>query len=323
MSSLCSDMTSDKIRFWEFEHLIHMTQNMKTPALFALYFLTASCSGQAYFDLFKLEGAYSWPQAYNQLPAEAGFSEWTADLTLPIILKNGGALLTGFNAERISLQATADSLDLRLHGLSLKLGFQQKHGARWSGTWFLLPRLAADGGSLGGRDFQFGALGLLNFQPRTPDEHFRFGLLVNSEFFGPFFVPLLGYYRKKSRLEVNVLLPSNAELGYYFSPDFRLSLKFAGGIRSYATGNNRAGYLVKINNEVGLAAYLRRGKVVGYAFAGRSLGRTFRMYDAGDQLALAVSLLKFGDDRRQLNEDFGDGMFVKAGVLVRLNKEAN
>lgn len=291
---------------------------MKPRTLFVLLLLPATyLNSQSYLDLFKIEWDNGFTQPYKDVPGEAHFTELTADLTLPIVLSSGNAIITGLYADRVAIATDIDDTDLTVYGVNLKLGANLKHDEKWSGSYILLPRLAGEFGEEDGPGFQFGLYALLKKQI-DPKKNFRFGLYANSEFFGPFLVPLLGYYHKKHRWEFNLLLPLAAEANYEVAGPWSLGAKFNGFIRSYTVNQDFDGYLAKSNNEICIISYLTLGKVVWQLSAGTTVGRTLRTYEKADKVDFALSILKFGDERQQRNKDFKDGLFVKTGFYYRI-----
>lgn len=285
---------------------------------FAFLGLCASpATGQTYVDLVRLEYDHGLKRPFENSPGESGVSELILDLTLPVPLKSGAVLLTGLNAERIANRPGPGNADLLFYGLSLKLGAALPHSGRWSGTYLLLPRYAAAPGATGEGNFQLGLLALLK-RTATPNKNLRFGLYANAELFGPFVVPLFGYYLKKGRWETNLLLPLSAEVNCRVAGPLALGVKFVGIIKSYAFQESFDGYLAKANNELGLIANLHLGKVVWQLNAGTTIGRSWRTYRRNDKLDFAFSALKIGDERVQQNDDFRDGFFLKTGLFFRI-----
>lgn len=287
------------------------------PILSLLLLQATSLSSQSYLDLFKVEWDEGFTRPYKDIPGDARFTELNADLTLPIVFPSGDAIVTGFYADRVALATDVDNTDLTVYGINLKLGINLKHGEKWSGSYILLPRLAGEFGAGDGPGFQLGLFAVLKKQI-SPEKNLRLGLYANREFFGPFLVPLLGYYHKRERWEFNLLLPLAAEANYEVAKPWRVGAKFNGFIRSYTLQQDFDGYLAKSNNEICIISYLTLGKVVWQLSAGTTLGRTLRTYEKDDKVDFAVSILKFGDDRQQLNEDFKDGFFMKTGLYYRI-----
>ena len=119
-------------------------------------------------------------------------------------------------------------------GITLKMGTNIKHSDKWSGTYMLLPKVSSDLKEIGRDDFQLGAVALMKY---TKSDHFnyKFGAYTNSELFGPFLVPILGFYylSPSDKFEAKVLLPLSVDLNYSFTKQARAGLNFKGQVRTY------------------------------------------------------------------------------------------
>lgn len=290
---------------------------MRVGILFFISLLTIHAGRtQTYLDIVKLDYNESFQRSFDTGPGKARFSEVVADFTLPLVMKGGSSIITGFGFERNFLGYEDIQLNQTLDGVTLKCGLNLNHANAWSGTYVLLPRYTSEKNRLGGEDFQLGLLAWLR-KDLSIDKNFRIGLYANNDLFGPMIVPLFGYYRKTVRWETNLLFPASGEFNYILAKSFRFGLKFNGFGKSFALSNGN--YMAKANNEVGAIAYLIPGKWVGFISIGTSVGRSFREYRQGDKMDVSLSIIRIGDDRVQLNDDFQDGLFIRAGVSLRVS----
>jgi hypothetical protein len=210
-----------------------------------------------------------------------------------------------------------------LTGITLKLGANLKHNKRLSGTYMLLPKVSSDMKNIAERDIQIGGVVLMKYT-KTDQLNFRFGLYSNGELFGPFIVPIVGFYfiNNSKKIEIKATLPLSFNAEYAIRSNIKTGLNFKGQVRSYNINspmkNEDNRYLVKSTNDV--YTFLRYETKNGLNFHmdfGRSIGRTYRMFR--EQVTLGMPLTYFDDQRIQINQDFSDSWLFKLGVFYRLN----
>lgn len=299
---------------------------MKTGLTVVFLAICTIGSAQKYVDLAKFFYANTPANQFDSTTAKTRVQEYGMDITLPIKLKNGNALLTGFYAESISTRVNPAEPNLTsVYTTMLKLGMNIKHNENWSGTYLLLPKLSSDFKNIGANDFQIGAIFLLKYQKKE-NLNYKLGLYYNTELFGPFFVPILGLYylSPNEKLEVDLSLPLWADFNYKVLDKVRVGVNFAAFVRSYYLNEpfqgNSDNYLTKSTNE--LYGYLQfdLGKsIVLQTKVGYSIGRNYRVYDSNDDIDWGLSAFKFGDNRKQLNPDFKDGLVYRARLIYRFH----
>ncbi len=276
---------------------------------------------QDYVDLFRIDYSISKDNAFDSGTGSSDVSEWVADLTLPVVLDDRNTLLTGFLFERVSLTPYAGHGDVSLHTLNVRMGLNRTFSDVLSATFLVLPKLSSDMKEVGSHDVQIGGLALFKVS-RSPHFNLRFGAYTNTDLFGPFLVPIIGAYYTRNRFETTLSLPLAADANYQLNDSFRVGMRFNGFIKSFnlnEAGNGLPQYITKANNEIGAYLQWTRGNVHVFGLVGRSIGRSYRAYETDDKLDFAISILKLGDDRRQLNTDFEDGFVFKTSLLYRLN----
>jgi len=294
----------------------------KSTLVLLIILLSSTTNAQNYIDIFKANYAISPSNRFDSAGTETHLQEINSDLTLPIKVSDRFAFLTGITYENSSATFDPNRGRESVTGITLKLGANIKHSSKWSGTYMFLPKVSSDLEQISNRDFQFGGVVLMKYKK---SEHFnyKFGMYANRELFGIFLVPMFGFYYQdpSEKFEAKVLLPLSVDLNYSITKAFRVGLNFNGQVRSYNLNNTPASednqYLAKSANDV--YGYLQYGTKKGINFQlgiGHSVGRSYRIYD--EKVSLGVPLAYFGDDRRQLNDDFSDGWLIKASVFYRL-----
>lgn len=276
--------------------------------------------GQNYIDLLRIEYSGSPGNDFKSGSGSSDVREWAAEATVPVRLTAANTFLTGFLFERVNVSLYADQHPVSVNTINLKLGLNQTYSGAWSGSYLLLPKFSSDLKRYQRDDFQIGVAALLKYT-KSKNLQFKFGAFYNTDLFGPFITPFLGLYFQREKWEANILLPRLVDLNYQIAPAFRLGLRFNGSIKSFHLNEDFNGipqYLSNSNSELGAYIGWALGRINLVGFIGHSLGRNYRTYAQGDQVDLAISVIKLGDDRTQLNGDFKDGPVFKLAALYRL-----
>ena len=289
----------------------------------AISILSFRSLSQEYIDLFKSDYSISPGNVFDSTNYETDLHELNGDFTLPVKINDRFALLTGVTYEKLSASLTPDQRSQSVTGITLKLGANIKHNSKWSGTYLVLPKISSDLKSISSRDFQVGGVVLMKYT-KSSQFNYKFGVYANSELFGAFVVPILGFYYQdpSEKFEAKVLLPLSVDLNYSFTKTFRCGLNFKGQVRTYNLNeqinaeDNR--YLARSTNELlGYMQYSHKSGVNLQLGVGHSAGRSFRVYE--DKVAMGMPLIYFNDNRQQINSDFADGFLFKASVFYRLD----
>jgi hypothetical protein len=295
---------------------------------FCLALLVATCGyGQNYVDLFKFTYLNSPINRYDTLNEPARVQEFYADATLPIKLSDRLVVLTGFTAEQLSVKTIPVGFNVNsVFATTLKVGVNYEHSKKWDGTYMFLPKISSDFDNVQSNQMQLGGLILYKYHKKE-NFKYRLGLYYNTEAFGPFFVPLLGFYylSKNKKFEANFTLPVWADMNYRFKPWFATGVNFSAFVRSYylspsSNTANKEMYLVKASNE--LYGYLQFTAKKSFIFqfkGGYSIGRRFSSYDWGEQVKWGFSAFRFGDQRKETESNIKDGLIFQARFIYRFN----
>ena len=285
-----------------------------------LYFI--QFSAQNYIDLAKLSYSNTPLNQFDSNQFSTQLQEIKGDLTFPIVVNDKLTLLSGVTYENLSASFYLNRGQESMTSALLKLGTNIKHNEKWSGTYMLLPKISSDFNNLSHQDFQLGGVVLLK---KTKSNHlnYKIGFYANNELFGPFLVPIFGFYylSPSEKFEAKVLVPIAADLNYCIAKNTLFGIDFKGLVRSFNLNDpndiENKSYLAKSTNDV--YSYLQYDIKSGVNIQlgiGRSLGRSYRVYD--DKVSFALPLVSFNDNRNQLNTDFSDGWLFKVGIFYRL-----
>ncbi|MCR9174110.1 MAG: DUF6268 family outer membrane beta-barrel protein [bacterium] len=287
-----------------------------------LLLLSTAAYAQEYVDLVKFDYTSTPPNAFESSPASTRMQEINGEVTIPFEFGESNAFITGLIYENTQASFAPERIRESLTGVSLTLGAKIDHSEKWSGTYLALPKVSTDFGPLTSRDFQLGGAVLMT-RKKSENFNLKFGGYYNQELFGPFFVPIFGFYflSENEKFEAKALLPLTVGLNYNFVSNFSLGLTYRGQIRSYDLtqpyNQETDRYLARSTNEAYI--YLQYALPNGIHFqvhGGHSIGRTYRVFE--DKVPFSMPLLYFNDQRTQLNTDFRDGWLFKVAAFYRL-----
>ncbi len=286
---------------------------------------TAYCftsKAQQYVDLVKFDYTMTPPNKFDSSDLTTRMQEINGDFTVPIKFGENNAFLTGITYEKTRASFDPGRFEESATGITWKLGLKLEHSENWSGTYLFLPKVSSDMGPTTARDFQFGGAVLMKYK-KSDRFNYKFGGYYNQELFGPFFVPIFGFYylSENEKFEAKALLPLSVGLNYNFAGNFSTGMTYRGQIRSYdmtqSYGNEEERYLARSTNEA--YVYLQYAMPNGIHFqihGGHSIGRNYRVYN--EKVPFSMPLFYFNDNRTQLNTDFADGWLFKVAAFYRL-----
>lgn len=280
---------------------------------------------QSYVDLLKL--------TYTQLPnttfnipnsSSSTNHEIVCDLTLPLLLKNNNALLTGFVYENylINLYNINNNYN-KFETALIKLGYNHNHSSKLNGTYLLLPKIAATPKTKSSNKYQIGGTILYKYK-KNEQLKYNFGMYYNSDLFGPFFVPLFGAYYKSSneKLEINTTLPVWADINYQIYSAVKLGINFSASAKSFFIDKNDAvlndTYIEKTSND--LYTYIQIEPFKRYIIQskiGYTVGRGYDSFLINDKTSTALSAFRFNDNRTQINPEYNNGLLIQFRLIYR------
>jgi len=304
------------------------------------YFLIAllfplSLHAQEYVDLLRIGYGQTFNNTYVDAAGNTFVKSFEADITLPVVLNDKHAFITGvaFSRNNLQLYPKTDSDIIyfgvdgnnfaSLYSSTLKIGLASTYNDLWSSTIVLLPKIASDYEQIKGDDFYFGGLALLKYQ-KTEHLKYRFGLYATSEAFGLFTTPIVGWYylSPNKKFEMDMSLPIAADISYSFDT-VSVGLDYFGigrSFRLYGDAETSQAYVDLSSLE--FASYVQfitlQKQVLLRAKFGYS-SNNFEVYPDGETIDLGLSAFSFGDDRTQLNPDLNGGFFLKFEAIYRFS----
>ncbi len=295
--------------------------------IFFLILNAQSLCAQNYVDIVKISAGTTSPNKFDSSNVSTSINEINADITYPIKINENNSIITGIIYEGIQTKLF-DTLDVKIiSSITLKVGLNKKFNENWTGTFVVLPKISSDFVQMNSHDVQIGGIAIFKYK-KNENLNYKIGLYYNSELFGPFFVPMMGlYYLSPSKkFETNLMLPLQADLNYKIFPFMNLGFNFNGQIRTYHLTNVapsiNSAYVAKSTNE--FFAYLKFnfGKSICFLTkVGYSIGRSYRVYNENDKVNFGLPATFIGPKRKQLNDDFSDGLLLQIGLLYRFSLE--
>lgn len=204
--------------------------------LFILILITTKgINAQPFFDVLSVSNTYSFPvKSAEKNKKEIRSSYTCADLSIPIKLKEDVLVFSpGYENYFLSFQDSTPSASVQ--GFRLPVAFVHKwKKSLWKTTFLVIGRSNAYVKENWKDDsYQLGGAAIMAYEKKK-NLTYKFGLYYNSEFFGPFFVPLLGIdYRPSDRVKIYGILPGSMNVEYKFSSILRGGALFRSITGSY------------------------------------------------------------------------------------------
>jgi hypothetical protein len=292
-------------------------------SLVVILFGFGFASAQNYLDLARLNVSNTSMETLEGDRAihETNITNFNFEFLYPTPINDKTILITGITVENTGLSLTAETSSESLTMTRINLGAKISHSSNWTGTYLLLPKIASNFEDLGGADFQFGAIALLEYRHKN---RFRtkYGLYSSSEEFGAIITPLLGiYYRTpNSKFYIDAALPIRMEANYSLTKKLSLGADLRTSIKSYNLGGM---------DEYVQEESIRFGFYAGYSMlndqlilrAKAGLDTTdYGWYDADQTVGAQVLTIALGgDDRTRKNNEFDSSIFVGFDIIYRLD----
>ncbi|MCB0457637.1 MAG: hypothetical protein KDC91_07835, partial [Flavobacteriaceae bacterium] len=225
----------------------------------------------------------------------------------------------GFTKNR--LQLFPDAPFQNLYGTTLKIGLLTQYNEKWSSTLVLLPKVASDYEQLSTKDFYLGGFAMFKYQKRD-NLIYRFGAYGSREAFGFFTTPIVGFYylSPNNRFQMDVSFPISTDINYSFNK-ITLGVDYYGIGRSFNITEELAPKVYVDLGSLEFSSYIQLNtfqKTVLLRLKAGYSSNDFEVYQQGDNISLGLSAFTFGDDRKQLNPQINDGMFVRLEAIYRL-----
>lgn len=288
---------------------------MKKIFLFCCFIVSIALNAQPYLDLGKIIYHHSPEKIFGPQTKIAKNDLYSINLNLPIEIKKGGDafLLNPFFDHN---KGEVEKNNFEVISIGLFTGFLKKNIVK---NWDLLSAFIIRSNRESSEDFdksfQYGGV-LLTTWKKNPGLSFKFGLYYNKEFFGNYFMPLVGIdWKIDAKDNLFGILPGNMTWEHKVNQKLYYGFAFRALTNSFrlqtidpcfsgdCTGKN---YLRIDDNQLGFFAdrYLTK-QIVATAEAGYTILRRYRFGFKGNQLHLRTDYKN-------------DNFYFRVGLAYRL-----
>ena len=279
---------------------------------------------QNYVDLAKFSYGHTFDNRFEGTEFSTNVLILEADLTVPIPINEKYVFVSGVSFTKNRLQLLPDAPYNSLYGTTLKIGMLTQYSEKWSSTLVLLPKLSSDYEQISTKDFYLGGFALFKYQ-KNENLTYRFGAYGSREAFGFFTTPIFGFYYNSpnTKFEMDISMPISADINYDFK-SLTLGVDYYGIGRSFNITEELAPKVYVDLGSLEFSGYVQfntfEKNVLLRLKAGYS-SNNFEVYRQGDNIDLGLSAFTFGDDRKQLNPQINDGMFLRFEAIYRFRLE--
>ena len=282
-------------------------------------FIVPNSFAQNYIDLFKLE-SFNSNRALENSDDQIKLSSYNINTIVPLFNGNTSSIALSLNYDNLETLNEGDKY-FKVFSFATNVVFSKSHSNFLTIRYVFMPKLVGNSSKTNTKVTQLGFAVLAN-KLLSKTASLSYGFLYNNQFFGPFVVPLFGYYTKVNDIELNILLPQYIDINYRLNPSLLLGLKFNGKMNSYALESrtldlNQNTYLSANENQLGTYLDYDFKNFHFSIFGGYSFMSSYKIYSDLDRTDFSLFLLKFGDNRNQLNNDLKNGFVVKSSVYYR------
>lgn len=248
-----------------------MTKLTPFVTVFILLFFIKT-KAQPFVDIIALNSQNFFSNYKDSTHSPLFIQDNFLNLFIPNKFGKGHVFLLRLNSEQLTINRGGKNKSVyRLNSFSIPVGIQfTAKNQKWKYTGIVIPKLNSDMKDDLSHDFQLGGIGLIT---RIFNENFQVkaGLYYNREFFGNFFMPLVGVeWQINNRWQIYGTLPSN------FRMEFKLCEKWNTGIgfRSFT----RSFRLSKHDNNDFIWIRENQAKIYIEGFVYKNLLATFDVY---------------------------------------------
>jgi hypothetical protein len=273
------------------------------------------CLSQPYIDILNIKGQKFRSSAYqNDSQQKQKINEMEGNLFIPLVMKKNDAIVTGgrFDIYDISNNRLTGSI----YSILLQVGYiSNPVNGNWNALFMLLPKIASSSNNkIFHNDMQLGGVVLITYK-KTDRLKYKAGIYYNREFFGNFFIPLIGIdYRISNKVNLFGVMPSNLALEVKLSNKIYSGFSYSSITSSYrAVFENQKTYIRNGDRFWGhnqfkyFFIYSLYKKVTVFSEAGLTYGRKFELYNSNHRKI-----------QNELYTKSYDGPFINAGLAYRV-----
>jgi hypothetical protein len=283
-------------------------------------FVPAISKAQPFVDLLNLKYQFapSTPcvaDTHNRLSVK----QYEGTFILPLVQKNKSTILIGGDITKLNFNVTGGTnVSANLYSTSAIIGYEKQwKNDKWKTLVMGIPKFNSDNVNFSAKDFQMG--GVLLFKYKQNDSlKYHFGLYYNHEFFGNYFMPLLGIdWKINDRFSLYGDLPVNMNLEYKIAKSLFVGAAYFSTVASFRLNGTDGSYVREGDKLFGdnqfklFVNYYIAKYVVIYIEGGQTVGRIYQSYNSNDQV----------DNTNPVFQKNSDGLFVDGGIAIRFRMD--
>ena len=205
----------------------------KIILLFCIATICSVLHSQPYLDLVKIDYTYSPLKGINEKANPLQSNYLNANINLPIELKKGGDAII-LNPFFENKEGKVSTNDFHVMSEGALLGFLKRDIIKnWNLLAGFIVRQNTEAGQNLQDDWQYGGV-LLSTWKKTQNLSFKFGLYYNKEFFGNYFMALVGIdWQINPKTNLFGVLPGSMTLDHRTSERFHYGFTFRALTNSY------------------------------------------------------------------------------------------
>lgn len=301
---------------------IVICQMFKSYLILFLFFCSIGIFAQPFTDIVSISSQYLPTTYKDSLKSRNVTKNNIINILVPLRLDSQNTFIARFYGEELSstIQNKYYTSTSDLYSAFAALGLQhESQNKKWKYLGLIIPKLSSDfKDQVSGYDTQIGGYGLVTYTVSATLK-FKAGLFYNREFFGNFFVPLIGMdWKPTERFRTYGVLPTNYRLEYaLLNHEIYGGLGFKSFTRTYRLNSDLNNDLYRDyvrNDEIQIKLFLDFyfHKIVFFGEFGRTLGYSPLAYvNATETLSL----------REPIYTAINDNFFFNIGIAYRIRTD--
>ncbi len=209
------------------------------------------CLGQPFVDPVSFTTRYLQSPYKDSVPGVNQTVDYNLGLFMPKELKSGHTFLLRLNSEMIhsSSMSGTYACSSNLYSVSLPVGMQLLSGnKKWKTLLMAIPKVSSDFKNNLSKDLLLGGISMVTYV-KSDRLKFKLGLYYSREFWGDFFIPLVGMdWKINDHLSMYGVMPSNYRIEYKWNDRLYTGLCFKSFQRSYKLGSQQNNDFVRVKD---------------------------------------------------------------------------
>lgn len=200
-----------------------------------ILFIVMQVNSQSYVDIVNYNNQNFFSHYNDSANSPVYIQDNLLNIFIPKQLKNDNVLLFRVSSEKAVVKRDGPAaFTENLFSISVPVGFVfVSKNKVWKHTFIFIPKVNSDLRDDLKHDFQYGGIGLFTYVKNDRCQ-FKFGMYYNREFWGNFFLPLLGIdWKINDKWQLYGVMPSNLRLEYRLAKNWFTGLGWRSFQRSF------------------------------------------------------------------------------------------